>query len=198
MAGRPREFERQQALAQAMRVFWALGYERAATDTLLAGMGIGRQSLYNAFGDKRALFLEALEHYGLTQMQWLVDLLAAPGSPLGQIRAVLDAWADTVWRHGFTGCLICNSMSEFGRADAEVAAICDRHNGRIEAAFVATLTRARDCGELRPGADPAALALFLANTGLGLAVQGRRGISRERARDICAMAAAALPVQTER
>ena len=61
--GRPREFDVDDALDRAMRVFWAKGYQGASLDDLLAAMGIGRGSLYKAFGDKRSLYLAALQRY---------------------------------------------------------------------------------------------------------------------------------------
>lgn len=187
MSGRPREFDRDKALEDAMRAFWAAGYERTGLPDLQAAMGIGRQSLYNAFGDKRALFLEALDHYGTTQFRWLHEQLAAPGSGLANVRAVLAAWVEAVTAPGFKGCLVCNSTVEFGR-DAAVTAITERHNGAIEESFHAALRRAAEDGELRPGANLRALAQFLANLGQGLALQGRGGLSREKAAAICGVA----------
>lgn len=187
MSGRPREFDRDKALEAAMRAFWAKGYERTGLPALQAAMGIGRQSLYNAFGDKRALFLEALDHYGTTQFRWLHERLAAPGSGLLNVRAVLATWVEAVTSPGFNGCLVCNSTVEFGR-DAEVTAITERHNRAIEESFDAALRRSLDDGELRPGTDTRALAQFLANLGQGLALQGRGGLSREKASAICRVA----------
>src|SRR6202030_156629 len=66
LMARPREFDREEALECATGVFWAKGYASTSTDELLAAMGIGRQSLYNTFQDKRALYLEALERYQRT------------------------------------------------------------------------------------------------------------------------------------
>src|SRR5258708_12053472 len=60
---RPKGFNAQRALAKAMGVFWRLGYENASTETLMKAMGIARQSLYDTFGDKRALYLKALAFY---------------------------------------------------------------------------------------------------------------------------------------
>jgi len=62
--GRPTEFDRNTALERAMVLFWRQGYEATSLSDLLGEMGIGRQSLYNAFGDKQALFIEAARHYG--------------------------------------------------------------------------------------------------------------------------------------
>src|SRR5260221_11057894 len=66
LMARPREFDREEALERATAVFWAKGYASTSTDDLLSAMGIARQSLYNAFQDKRALYLEALERYQRT------------------------------------------------------------------------------------------------------------------------------------
>ena len=60
---RPKAFNEDEALAAAMEVFWRTGYERASLDVLLQAMGISKQSLYDTFGDKRALYLKALAHY---------------------------------------------------------------------------------------------------------------------------------------
>lgn len=170
-----------------MRAFWAKGYERTGLPDLQAAMGIGRQSLYNAFGDKRALFLEALDHYGTTQFRWLHELLSAPGPSLAHVRAVLAAWEAAVAAPDFSGCLVCNSTVEFGR-DHEVTAITERHNRAIEDSFHAALRLAVNRGELRPGTDVLALAQFLANLGQGLALQGRGGLPREKAAAICGVA----------
>ena len=63
MAGRPREFDPERALEQAMEVFWAQGYEATSVQDLLEAMGINRGSMYDTFGDKHTLFVAAIEHY---------------------------------------------------------------------------------------------------------------------------------------
>src|SRR5258706_1958536 len=86
---RPREFDRDEALDRATRVFWAKGYASASTEDLLAAMNIGRQSLYNAFGDKRKLYLEALERYQHESSARHLARLNSSASPLGGIEALL-------------------------------------------------------------------------------------------------------------
>src|SRR3954471_10375337 len=61
--GRPRSFDELEALERATQVFWSKGYDGATVDDLIAGMGVGRPSLYAIFGDKRTLFLRALRAY---------------------------------------------------------------------------------------------------------------------------------------
>src|SRR5258708_37794330 len=72
---RPREFDRDAALKRAMSVFWAKGYAGTSTDDLLEAMSIGRQSMYGAFGDKRTLYVEALERYQQDSIMGHVDRL---------------------------------------------------------------------------------------------------------------------------
>ena len=77
LMARPREFDREEALERATGVFWAKGYASTSTDDLLTAMGIARQSLYNAFQDKRALYLEALERYQRTTTAGHLHYLAS-------------------------------------------------------------------------------------------------------------------------
>ena len=88
--GRPTEFDRQEALEKSMELFWKNGYEATSLAALIEEMGIGRQSLYNAFGGKHKLFIEAAEHYINSNGQHLVDAFKAPGSPLGNIRKAME------------------------------------------------------------------------------------------------------------
>ena len=61
--GRPRNFDESEALNKATQIFWSKSYDGVAIDDLIAGMGVGRQSLYSVFGDKRTLFLRVLRAY---------------------------------------------------------------------------------------------------------------------------------------
>src|SRR5260370_22128135 len=86
---RPREFDREEALERATGVFWAKGYASTSTDDLLTAMGIGRQSLYNAFQDKRALYLETLERYQRTTTAGHLQRLNSAASPIAGDQALL-------------------------------------------------------------------------------------------------------------
>ena len=74
--GRPRKFDREEALDEATRAFWKHGYEATSTNDLLDAMGIGRQSLYNSFGDKKTIFLEVLRRYRRGSDHYRADLRA--------------------------------------------------------------------------------------------------------------------------
>jgi len=92
MTGRPREFEREDAIDKAMELFWEQGYEATGVAELCDRMGVGRQSLYNTFGDKESLFVEALSRY---QQVRLAPMLALKAPPLMALPRVV-AWLERI------------------------------------------------------------------------------------------------------
>ena len=92
--GRPRGFDPDAVLDRVIPVFWARGYEGASMEDLTAAAGLARPSLYAAFGDKRGLFLAALDRYAATLGRGPVDALAGAEAPDSGIRAFLDAPVD--------------------------------------------------------------------------------------------------------
>ncbi len=117
--GRPKEFDRKEALESAMEVFWAKGFADASVRDLLDGMGINRGSMYDTFGDKRALFLAAIDHYRQKVAGPLVEALFAPGSPLENIRKTLCRLAEAAGTKECRGCLITNVTVEIAPHDPE-------------------------------------------------------------------------------
>jgi TetR/AcrR family transcriptional repressor of nem operon len=114
---RPREFDRELALERATRVFWAKGFASTSTDELLAAMGIGPQSFYNAFGDKRALYLEALESYQCATTAGHLHRLNKPTSPIAGISALLLGLIAADDELRAVGCMGIGAVGEFGTAD---------------------------------------------------------------------------------
>src|SRR5580700_1977514 len=84
---RPREFDRDAAIERAMSVFWRKGYAATSTGDLLRAMNIGRQSMYDTFGDKHLLYLEALEKYQRESVAENIRRLRSTASPLAGIEA---------------------------------------------------------------------------------------------------------------
>src|SRR5689334_10845246 len=113
---RPREFDRELALHCATRVFWAKGFASTSTDDLIEAMGIGRQSLYNAFGDKRALYLEALDSYQQATTAGHLKRLNEPASSIAGIRALLLGLIAEDDELRAMGCMGVGAVSEFGTA----------------------------------------------------------------------------------
>jgi len=171
--GPSKQFDPDIALEQAMHVFWQRGYEAASLAELQQRMGIGKKSLYDTFGNKRALFLKALAHYTRTVNGDMRDRLLAEGSPLANLKQVLADWQRTHSRPGSCGCMLGTNIADFDTGDAEVAAILRGYVQQVEDVFCATLTRAQQAGELDPGVSPRDLARLLLCATQGMALLGR-------------------------
>jgi TetR/AcrR family transcriptional regulator, transcriptional repressor for nem operon len=174
---RTKVFDPAVALDAAMRVFWEQGYEATSTDDLLRAMGIGRQSMYDTFGDKKQLYLAVLAHYTDTGGAALRRLLGAAPSALAALEAFLRqiAGADAALRA--RGCLSVNAVAEFGQADADVQALIERSQRVTETIFAELLARARRTGELAAGIDPVAAAHFIHTAIRGMRISAKAGAS---------------------
>lgn len=180
MAGRPRSFEPDAVLERAMHVFWAKGYEAAGIADLEEATGLGRQSLYGAFGDKRALYGRVVDFYFDRVLKpGLVDVLDAPGSGRKNVERILDGWAAVASAPNFNGCLVGNGASALPAGDAELAELLRRKLKLMEDAFVRALRRAQEAREVPTSLEPRATARSLLAMAQGLAVIGR--VQREPA-----------------
>ena len=165
--GPDKHFDRDEVLDSAMELFWQHGYQGTGMTALLEHMGIGRQSLYDTFGDKRTLFVESLSRYVGKVVGEIVAILRAPGSPMDNIRRVLGRLEhDTASPH--PGCLVGNSLAEFGFDDPALVEILRGCMQRMEDEFCHTLTRAKEAGELKSKLPPRDLARTMVTIGQGL------------------------------
>ncbi len=191
--GRPREFDADAALAAALRVFWSKGYEGASLTDLTEAMGIGRPSLYAAFGNKEALFRRALDLYETEKLGYMSQALSAPTSREVAARLLggaLDSQTSACEPRGclgVIGSMACGSEAEGVRAEV----IARRASGH--AALVARMERARAEGDLPADADPAGLARFLLALMQGMAVQAGAGASREELAQLVSTSLATWP-----
>ena len=171
--GRPCEFEEGQALDAAMRAFWEGGYEATGLDQLQAATGVGRQSLYNKFGDKRALFLRCLARYHERGLEGLRRLFAAGPVPAA-FRTLFEGLLAEPDADKRMGCFMVNTAMELARRDVEVGDLVARNQCSLEDAFHEALQAGRARGELPATADPAshdrATARFLVGALLGVKV----------------------------
>jgi TetR/AcrR family transcriptional repressor of nem operon len=182
--GRPREFDADSALERATGVFWTKGFEHTSLDELCAATGLGRSSLYAAFGDKRALYLRALTRYEEKSARRIAAALA--GKPIREgfaafLGALID---DIVAGPGRRGCFIGNCAAELARLDRSAATQVRASLERIEATFHDALRAAKERGELSVHADPAALARFLTAGIQGLRLVGKANPQRAALEDI--------------
>jgi TetR/AcrR family transcriptional regulator, transcriptional repressor for nem operon len=120
---RPKEFDQEKALRKAIRLFSQQGFAATSTDDLMRVMEVGRQSMYDTFGDKRALFLKALELYVTESVHSINVELERPGSALSAIQNALVTFAQRKDLSSAEGCIGFNAISEFGQRDVGVTRI---------------------------------------------------------------------------
>jgi TetR/AcrR family transcriptional repressor of nem operon len=180
---RTKAFDEAKVLDQALELFRARGFERTSFADLTSELGVCRQSLYDTYGDKQALFHAALRRYLERAVDFMRRQLADPG-PVRQVMAALfeNIVADQCGR-GSPGCLMVNSMIEVGPHDAEIRALAQAHAREIEGLLASRLSAAQRKGEIGKAKDPAALARFFYHALLGLSVASRALGERESLRD---------------
>lgn len=194
---RTKEFNPEEALEAAMELFWRRGYEATSMRDLLEGMGIGRGSFYDTFGDKRALFLAALDRFEESRTTWAIEVLQESPSPLAGIEEVFRRTVENlVGYEPRRGCLLANSAVELAPHDPEVATRISGYVRRTEKAFEDALERARVRKEIPKKSDPRALARFLVTNLHGLRVMARAGADRETLEDAVRIALFALETKS--
>ena len=175
--GRPRAFDADKALNQAMRVFWEHGYEGTSLPQLTKAMGINRPSLYAAFGNKAELFRKVIDRYADKSGEMIRQALAQPNA-----RAAVEQLLKTVVgapaQGKLRGCLLVQGALACGDDAASIRRELALRRGEVEQLLRERLMRAAAEGDLPPHARPAALAKFIATFQHGLAVQAAGGADR--------------------
>jgi len=186
--GRPREFDFDDTLERAIQTFWAKGYEATSIDDLCEATGLGRSSLYAAYGDKQAIYAQALERYEQNAVVRIGATLANARSVRKGIAAFIQRIIDDIVAGpGRRGCFIGNCAAEIVRGDRTHAARVRRSLERIETTFTEALTKARANGELSKTANVEALARFLTASIQGLRLVGKANPDRKALEDIAAV-----------
>lgn len=185
---RPKEFDQEKALRKAVRLFSQQGFAATSTDELMRVMDVGRQSMYDTFGDKRALFLKALEMYVTESVHSINVELEKPGLALTAVRNALVTFAERNDLSNAEGCMGLNAIGEFGQRDEDVMRII-QNAARVQLQTLrGVLTRAKKRGELNPDADLESMADFFESTLAGIRMAAKAGKSRRALRNIAVFA----------
>lgn len=169
---RPKSFDPDEALDRAMDCFWEQGFDETSVQDLVERMGVNRFSLYSTFGDKRELFLAALDRYRQTVVEPRLCALESGAGGLGDIEAFLGSMIEHVVATDRCACLMI--IAAVMEADDQACATrVGAHQARLTRAYRCVLERASVLGELRREVevDQAARLLVLVMQGLG--VMGR-------------------------
>ena len=171
---RPREFDEVTALEAAMECFWHRGYEATSVRDLADKMGISAPSLYNAYGDKHALFVQALEHYLDHSARALIKRLENSLPPKRAVRRFIEEIIErSVNDRERRGCFLINSALEVAPHDRELGALIADRLAEIEAFFYRSIKTAQAEGAVPRDRVAKDLACLLLGVLLGLRVLAR-------------------------
>lgn len=181
MAGRPREFDRDAALAKARDAFWSRGYEGVSITDLVDTLGLASARIYAAFGSKEKLFYEAVALYDEGEGGFATRALAEEPTAARAIERSLREAVETYTRKGRPqGCMVVSAATNCAAENDGVREFLADYRRRRTASLVERLERAVLEGELRPETDAQALGDYYATVLHGLSVQARDGVSRKR------------------
>ncbi|MET9352353.1 MULTISPECIES: TetR/AcrR family transcriptional regulator [unclassified Streptomyces] len=190
--GRPRSFDRATALEAALLAFWEHGYEATSVSDLTRVMDIGAPSLYAAFGDKRSLFEEVVQEYGVRYGSFGERALAEePTARAGIERMLREAAAEYTAPGRPHGCLVIHAAANCSTAEVEES-LRERRNANI-AAIESRIGADMDEGVLPPDTDAAALARYTGAMIQGMSQQARDGASRAELEALAEIALAVWP-----
>lgn len=180
---RPREFDEDMVLDRALEAFWAKGFEGTSIEDLVQATGLGRASLYGAFGDKEALFQRVVEHYQ-QRLGEPARLLEDAGSARKALEILMRSWVgSTCPRKGQRGCfLIMAGSSGDGPAFARDALASSLT--KLEKTLAELIRAGQASGELAKGRDPTAVARLLVTLVQGIATSARAGWGTDRLNDV--------------
>ncbi|MEK1894706.1 MAG: TetR/AcrR family transcriptional regulator [Rhizobium sp.] len=179
--GRPRAFDADAAIGKAREVFWDRGFSAASLDNLSAATSLNRPSLYNAFGDKEDLYLDALEGYRADSMVALEDALD-PDLPVRENLSRIYASALKIYLHGdqaARGCFLISTATVEAIRHKRVRELLGRSLADFDGAIEKRLLLAVEQGELPKDTHPRSLARLASAIMHSLAVRARAGDSRE-------------------
>ena len=189
--GRPREFDTEMALSAALRVFWEKGYDGASLTDLTEAMEITRPSLYAAFGNKEALFKQALDLYESEKLAYVGSALGAP-TARGVAQRLLEGTIANVTSEcpgclGVMAVVSCNSPSSSIQQDVRSRAQSSH------AAMVARMQAAIDAGDFTNAVSAEAITNYLTAVLQGLAIQAGAGANRDQLQQVADTALANWP-----
>lgn len=185
---RPREFDKDQVLDAAIGVFRQHGFAATSAGMLTAAMKIGRQSLYDTFGDKWQLYCAALQRYAATETAAHIAALRTGPTAIDGIHQMIGR----VVQQARLPCLGVSSVSEFGQGRADLMALRDAAGDALRSALVAGIRQAQADGDVNAGLDAGHAAAFLLANVAALRLAARGGAGAAELRTIGELALQAL------
>ncbi|EOS58946.1 MULTISPECIES: TetR/AcrR family transcriptional regulator [Paenibacillus] len=180
---RSKEFDENEVLLKAMRLFWEQGYEKTSLQDLVEHMGVHRRSLYDTFGDKHTLYLKTMEKYARITNAAIKTEVQRGRTALESIRLIFDYLIETNGDQPI-GCFFVNSATELAYRDPEVSKLTSELFGNEEQLLTELIQQGQQAGDISPGLDPRLLASSLHATMLGIRVMRRTSTDKQKLHQI--------------
>jgi TetR/AcrR family transcriptional repressor of nem operon len=171
---RPRQFDPEALLEAAMLIFWEKGYAATSIRDIVEKTNVNQFGIYSIYGDKHGLFLAVLDRY---RDKIITEVFAIVERPEASLSSIRQYFYELIEHNSMTvpalGCLMANTMAEFGMEDPEVLQRTSAHAERLRIGFTQALTNAQHSGEVRQDLTIEAMASHLVVSVQGLAVYSR-------------------------
>jgi len=182
--GRPRAFDRDEALDRAMHLFWRRGYEATSVSDLTEAMGITPPSLYAAFGDKKRLFLEAVDRYQSGPGSFARAAFNEPTAERAMRRLMMDTIESFFEKNNPRGCMVVLAATNCSTDSSDILDELAGRRRMAERLVRDRIAAGRAAGDIPPDADVDTLAGMIVTTLYGLSIKARDGASRASLRKV--------------
>ncbi|PKQ90643.1 TetR family transcriptional regulator [Paenibacillus sp. BGI2013] len=176
---RSKEFEVNEVLDKAMKIFWEQGYEKTSMSDLVEHMGIHRRSIYDTFDDKHTLFLKAMDRYSGKISATLLAEIKASKTAVEALHKIFDVMISEA-EDTPSGCLIVNSAVELGTRDQEVDNRSLESFNEAERMFEQIIQWGQREGEFSSDHDAKEMAEYLHNISVGIRAMARTSTDKEK------------------
>ena len=166
---RPASYDTERVLESALTQFWSSGFNGSSVDDLVDGTALNKHSLYQAFGGKKGLFLQAIERFLHKHSRHYLALLDDGAG----MRALENYFSEVLRHTDERGCLLVNTAVELGAADPAIHKVITRYYQRLAKGFCGALQRGQADGSIRADLDPVSTADWLLHATQGLSVNAR-------------------------
>jgi TetR/AcrR family transcriptional repressor of nem operon len=182
---RNREFDINEALTSAMGLFWLNGYSNTSIDNLLESMDIGKGSFYQAFDNKRDLYLQTLELYK-NQSRYFFEEISSNGKGIKRLRNYFISLIDEMYKEDFVqrGCFLCNASIENSGKDNEITEIVSSGYKEVIDKLQEIVEESQTIGEIRKDLKPEDTAHWLFSSSYGLLMLAKSDFKKDKIKKI--------------
>ena len=182
---RNREFDINEALTSAMGLFWLNGYSNTSIDNLLESMDIGKGSFYQAFDNKRDLYLQTLELYK-NQSRYFFEGISSNGKGINRLKNYFISLIDEMYKEDFVqrGCFLCNASIENSGKDNEITEIVSSGYKEVIDKLQEIVEESQTIGEIRKDLNPEDTAHWLFSSSYGLLMLAKSDFKKDKIKKI--------------